>query len=452
MGGAATSIATDFTSVTAYGRASTEPEVCAAYTVGGVTPSCVLRPSTPEEAAQLLRRAADRGLAVIPWGNGTKIGIGAPPQRYDAALSLRDLNRTTYYEPDDLVVSVEPGMTFGALQQMLAERRLWLPLDPAGGQRATIGGILAANSAGPLRLRYGGPRDMVLGMKIATTEGKIVKTGGRVVKNVAGYDLAKLLIGSHGTLGVIVEATFKLYPQISMRATWAIEVDSLAAACEFRRRLLASHLRPLRAVLLNAAARAWLESGDTKRGSNTTVAIWIEAGGTERVIARYEREMSAVAAQVNASMKRAESSEADDIWNGVADFGNRLASRQRDALVLKAALAIAAAEKFFELAERESPSGDFKVAGVGQLGVGMVEIGLIANPESRAPSPENVEKLRRLVANLGGGLIVTHCPIALKSKIDAWGPPGDDFEIMQSLKAAWDPKSTLAPGRFVSGL
>jgi glycolate oxidase FAD binding subunit len=346
-------------------------------------------------------------------------------------------------------------MTFGALQQMLRERGLWLPLDPAGGDRATVGGILAANSAGPLRLRYGGPRDMVLGMKVATTEGKIVKTGGRVVKNVAGYDLAKLLIGSYGTLGVIVEATFKLYPRIASRTTWVIEIESFAAAGEFRRGLLGSPLRPLRAVLLNAAARAWIESGGSEPAGDFRAAIWIEAGGSERVIVRYESEMSALAAQVNAKLRRVESSEAEETWTHIADFGNWMHRERGTALVLKAALPIAAAEGFLERAQRDTQAEGGDVMGIAQLGVGVIELGVgsrTPNPEPRTLGPANIEKLRRLAADLGGSLVVTHCPIDLKSEIDVWGPPGDSVDPMRKLKAAWDPKSALAPGREVGSV
>ena len=452
--GVASVIQAELASIGGNGHASTEPEICAAFAIDGIVPGCVLRPATAEQAAEMLKYAASRGLAVIPCGNGTKLGIGAPPRRYDAALCLRDLNRATYYEPDDLVVSVEPGMTLGALQQMLAERRLWLPLDPVGGDCATIGGILSANSAGALRLRYGGPRDMVLGMKIATADGKIVKTGGRVVKNVAGYDLAKLLIGSYGTLGVIVEATFKLYPRVASRTTWAIEIESLAAAREFRRRLLASPLRPLRAVLLNAAARAWIESGGSERAGNSGAAIWIEAGGSERVIARYENELGALAAHLNLATESIEGPVADEVWARIVDFGNRLASERPDAVVLKAALPFAVAEEFLERAEREGRAGGFELASVVQLGAGVLEIGVSStpNPESRTPSPALIEKLRRLAVDPGGSLVVTRCPVDLKSRVDVWGPPGDDFGVMRKLKEAWDPKSTLAPGRQVGSM
>jgi glycolate oxidase FAD binding subunit len=430
---------------------SAEPEDCCAFAIHGVEPGCVLRPETAEQAAEMLRCAADRGLGVVPCGNRTKLATGRAPVRYDVALCLCDLNRIPYYEPDDLVASVEPGVTLGALQRMLGEHGLWVPLDPAGGERATAGGILAANAAGPLRLRYGGPRDMVLGMKIATAEGKIIKTGGRVVKNVAGYDLAKLLIGSYGTLGVIVEATFKLHPVVARRTTWAIELESLSAAREFRRRLLASPLRPLRAVLLNAAAQVAMETRRQDTQKSGTPAIWVEAGGSEQVIARYESEIGSLARSIRSAAARVAEAEALPVWNGVADFGNWIARDGHDGMAIRAALPIAAAEEFLERAEQDAAAEGGGIMGLAQLGVGIVDIAVVSSG-SRAPGQALIATLRQRAANLGGSLVVTGWHAESGSALDVWGPPGDDFEVMRKLKAAWDPKNALASGRLLGGL
>jgi glycolate oxidase FAD binding subunit len=459
MGASAATLQT-FASIVGDSRVITAPETCAGFAVDGVTPQMVVYPASAEQVAEILRYAAANDLAVIPCRNGTKLGIGSPPRRYDVALSLKDMNQVWYYEPDDLVVSVEPGMKFSDLQHLLARHRLWIPLDPAGGDRASVGGILAANTAGPLRLHYGGPRDMVLGMKIATADGQIVKTGGRVVKNVAGYDLAKLLVGSYGTLGVIVEATFKLYPQVLNRATWAIDPGTLATAREIRREILCSPLRPLRMVLLNAQAQRLL--GREIAGSRVTSAseasfpIWIEAGGSDRVIGRYFDDLGALATKHNTSLHRLEGEAAAQIWECIADFGLWLMREQQIQVVLRAALPAASGEDLLERVEKESRTAGYDLAGLVQMGVGIVELGLIAT-ESPAPSldpavPALIQTLRHAAVTLGGTLVVTRCPADLKSKIDVWGLPGDDFEVMRKLKAAWDPKSTLAPARFVGGL
>jgi glycolate oxidase FAD binding subunit len=464
-------IPTDFESIVGESQVSGEPDVCAAFAVDGIAPKCVVYPACAEEVAEVLKCASSQGLAVIPVRNGTKLGVGAPPRRYDVALSLKDMNRVWYYEPDDLVISVEPGMKFGDLQHFLGRHGLWVPLDPVGGEQASVGGILAANSAGPLRLHYGGPRDLVLGMKIVTAEGTIVKTGGRVVKNVAGYDLAKLLIGSWGTLGVIVEASLKLHPQVAERATWVIETGTLAAAREFRRALLRSPLTPLRMVLTNASARAMLES-NFGGGSTPPVGptIWIEAGGSVPVIARYAHELEALAQTIQAPISRLEDERVGG-WDPISDFASWLAREQEAPVALRASLPIASSEEFLERAEREAQSERWLAIGLAQSGVGVVEVGVIPSPEPRAPtpacgpeplggrrleprlpSPSLIERLRQVARDLGGSMVITRCPAELKAKVDVWGPPGDDFEVMRKLKAAWDPKGTLSPGRFLGGI
>jgi glycolate oxidase FAD binding subunit len=462
MSGSTAEIQTDFASVVGDSRAITDPAACASFAVDGVIPKSVIYASSAEEVAAVLRCAAARDLAVIPFRNGTKLGIGAPPRRYDVALSLKDMNRVWYYEPDDLVVSVEPGMKFGDLQHFLARHRLWIPLDLGGGERASVGGILAANAAGPLRLHYGGPRDMVLGMKIATADGQIVKTGGRVVKNVAGYDLAKLLIGSYGTLGVIVEATFKLYPRIANRVTWVIHPGTLAGAREIRRELLRSPLHPLRMVLLNGRAQRLLDDATSgigaKSASGSNFSIWIEGGGSDQVIARYSNDLGVLAAKHGVSFHNVDSEAAAQIWERIADFDLWLTREQQVQVVLRAALPIASGEDLLERVEKESKIAGYEVAGLVQMGAGIVELGLTAieprapSPERRVPTPGLIQTLRDEAVTLGGTLVVRRCPAELKSRIDVWGPPGDDFEIMRKLKAAWDPKSTLSPGRFIGGL
>ena len=448
-----TEVQTDFLSVVGESRATTDPAVCAGFAVDGVIPKIAVYPTYAEEVAEILRCAAAGDLTVIPCRNGTKLGIGAPPQRYDIALSLKDMNQVWYYEPDDLVVSVEPGMKFADLQRFLARHRLWIPLDPGGDERASVGGILAANAAGPLRLLYGGPRDMVLGMKIATPDGRIVKTGGRVVKNVAGYDLAKLMIGSYGTLGVIVEATFKLYPQVARRATWIVDPGTLATAREIRRDLLGSFLHPMRMVLLNARAQRLLDRRFSSAGAHmpgTNFAIWIEAGGSDRVIARYADDLGTLAAKHGASLQNIESETAVGIWRQIADFGAGLTGEEQAPTAVRAALPIASGEDFLASAETAAQAEGCEAIGLVQMGVGIVELRL--SPEPRAPSPGLIETLRRAAVGLGGSLVVTRCPSELKAKVDVWGPPGDDFEMMRKLKAAWDHKSTLSPGRLVGGL
>ena len=279
-----------FSSVVGEPGVRTEVAACAAYGIDGKAPRCVVLPTTAEQVAAVLQLAAEHNLAVVAGGRHTKFGLGNPPRRYDVALSLKEMTRVGHYEPADLTIEAEPGIKLGDFQQHIGRDSLWLPLDPFGGAEASLGGIVATNCAGPLRLFYGAPRDMVLGLKFATTDGKVIKTGGRVVKNVAGYDLGKLLIGSLGTLGVIVEASFKLYPKLAERATFILPTGTLGIARDLRRKIQSSPLQPLRLVLLDATAAVSVRAGSSLAPAGKGPELWIEAGGSRRALERYARE------------------------------------------------------------------------------------------------------------------------------------------------------------------
>lgn len=431
------------------GWISTETEARAAYAVDGITPQCVLYPRSKEETAEMLARAAECELAVIPCRNATKLHIGNPPRRYDAALCVKQMNQVWQCEPDDLTLSVEPGIKFGDLQHYLSRFGLWIPLDPAGGAKASLGGIVAANSAGPLRLHYGAPRDIVLGMKIATAGGKLVKTGGRVVKNVAGYDVAKLLTGSFGTLGVIVELSLKLFPLPSRRETRMLTVPSLDAAAALRRAVLDSPLSPLRMVLL-AGAGGWIRDDPAGNGAKA-LEIWIEFGGSERILRRCADDFEQLARAVGGVAILAEPDLAEQCWERISDFDLTARKNAAAAVLLKASLPIAAAEKFIERAERESEKARIAARFVAHGGVGIVYVAG-DRLSSDGDSIGWITALRAAALDLAGTLVVERCSREIKERIEVWGAPGDDFEMMRRLKAAWDPKGSLSPGRFVGGL
>lgn len=427
----------------------TDPAVCRTHAVDGQAPGVVVYPQSAEEVAAVLKCAADRSLAVIPGRSLTKIATGNPPRRYDIALSLKDLNRVWYYEPADLVISVEPGMKFGDLQHLLTRDRLWLPLDPVGGARSSIGGILAANSAGPLRVRYGTPRDMTIGMKIATTGGKIIKTGGRVVKNVTGYDISKLMIGSCGTLGVIVEASFKLYPIPVGRVTFVLTAGTLERVRALRRALQRSPLEPMRVVWLDGeTARLVRESRSAPPDASE---IWIEAGGSPRVLERYTRALEEIGRSAGASVERLETERAEAAWSRITGFRDAVAAAYPDSpAYLAATVAPSAIEELVQQAQVRAAEEKLRLAGYALPSAGIVHFSVLDGTPDAAL--HFIETLRSAATSLGGSLVVEWCTPEVKSRLDVWGPPGDDFDVMRKLKEAWDPKGVLSPGRFVGGL
>ena len=274
----------------------------AGYEVDGMRPAAAVYAKSPEEVAELLKFAALEKLAIIPCGARTKLGIGMPPTRYDVALDLSRMNRVLAYEPRDLTLGVEPGMRFSTLATTLAAERQFLPLNPPFFQRATVGGILAADSASPLRHSYGGPRDYVLGLEFVTGDGAIAKSGGRVVKNVSGYDLHKLLIGSLGTLAVITRANFKTFPTPPEQVVFVAAFDDAAAALEFCKILTQSPLGALQVDVISPDA-AQIFSAHSDAEIALPALRWcvvVSAAGNSRVVERHRRELPAIAEQSKA--------------------------------------------------------------------------------------------------------------------------------------------------------
>jgi glycolate oxidase FAD binding subunit len=194
------------------GAVECAPASLAAHGVDGQTPALVCFPSEAEQVGSILRISAEAGAAVVPWGGGTSMRLGNIPRRVDVVIALKNMTALIEHDDANLTATVQAGMRVASFQEILGRRRQFLPLDPPHPERATIGGIVAANVNGPRRTMYGGVRDLVVGMKMVLATGERIKTGGKVVKNVAGYDLGKLFIGSLGTLGIVTETTFRMAP------------------------------------------------------------------------------------------------------------------------------------------------------------------------------------------------------------------------------------------------
>ncbi|HEU4751693.1 MAG TPA: FAD-binding oxidoreductase, partial [Armatimonadota bacterium] len=229
----------------------TGPET-AAYAVAGMVPAGVAAPATPEEARQVILHAREQGWGLVPYGGGTQVAAGFPPSRLDLVLSTRRMARVVDYQPDDMTVTVEPGLTLDALERLLAGRNQFLPLDPPLPATATVGGTVAAAVAGPWSAGFGTPRDWVIGCRVLGADGQEVRAGGQVVKNVAGYDLPKLYTGSSGTLGLITEVTFKVMPRPPARGHCAVRLRAAGEAENLVARTLASDLQPAALELVYA--------------------------------------------------------------------------------------------------------------------------------------------------------------------------------------------------------
>jgi glycolate oxidase FAD binding subunit len=399
------------------------PPVATQPEIDGVPPAAHAMPSTPEELAQALRDADAAGQAVVPVGGATQLSLGMPPRRVDVALHTAGLNRIVEYEPADLTVTVEAGMRFKDLQAALGEQGQFLALDPAVEADATIGGIIATNASGPLRLSYGSARDLVIGTRVANADGSLTRAGGRVVKNVAGYDLNKLHIGALGTLGVIVELSFKLAPIPPAVATVVGEFGSLDGVADAVGAVLHSPLSPLGIEVL----------GEAKQ-------LVFRIGGYDTAVDRQARELQAVITSHGGTAVDVP----DSFWEDLSAARRRAMQRQ---VVVKAAVPIAQSSALVELLEQQlAPLSPVVWAHAGNG---------VAHAACDAPSDASVlVALRAAVQRLGSNasLVITRCPTELKQQIDVWGEPGSSVALMRAIKTKLDPHGVLNPGRYVGGI
>src|SRR5262249_48656976 len=287
--------------------------------INGVAPSAVVAPGSAEEAAAILQLANSRDLVVAPAGGCTQQDLGGGPERIDILLRTTRMNTIDHYDPGDLTVGVNAGMPFAQAQQRLAEHQQWLPFDAANLDRATVGGLLATGAAGPLKSAFGGMRDFCIGIQFVTAHGKVAKGGGRVVKNVAGYDLMKLMIGSYGSLAVITKANFKVYPKPRQTRSFICNFASLAEALRFRGQIFRSPLTPLCLEVVSPRALEYLCDPPVVRspddyvpaqpaGTSAPVSQWqivLRAAGSDSVLSRYRQELgSAVARELQDAGER----------------------------------------------------------------------------------------------------------------------------------------------------
>ena len=263
----------------------------AAFAIDGVVPLLVVRPGSQEEVQEVVLACSAAGATVACWGGGAAMGLGNPPSRLDVVLRLDGLTRVVELDEANLNVTVEAGVRLGDLQPLLMARREFLPLDPPQAERMTIGGLVAANASGPGRLLYGPARDWVLGLRVVLPSGERIRCGGKVIKNVSGYDMNKLFIGSMGTLGVVTEATFKLLPVPAVRATVAGAFTEVAQVAEVVSRTLESHLLPEALEALDAQALRALGS-QLGLSARSGFGLAASVAGSRETVERQVRDLT----------------------------------------------------------------------------------------------------------------------------------------------------------------
>jgi glycolate dehydrogenase FAD-binding subunit len=433
------------------------------YVVDGRTPEAAVFPGALEEVAAVIALCGQAEVPVVPWGGGTAASVGMPAARAGVVLGLRRLARLVEHEPGDLTVTVEAGVTIAELQAALGGRGQWLSLDPADAERATLGGVLAANAAGPRRHLYGTARDLLIGVTVVTADAAVVKGGGKVVKNVAGYDLPKLFIGSYGTLGVIVEATLKLRPVPEAERLVALRFAGLKDAAAAVRALLASDLIPNAVELLDATAAAAIVAGAVGGapglGETLAGAPPIPPASGAVLVVGFDGLPEQVEWQCAELARLAAPHGGRDATPLPSAAWPRLAAAARGAFPVATAVMSfdvlpAQVAELMEQGAGVARARGLQTAWAAHAGVGVVNAALVSDREPREPGPvAAVLSEWREMAHAGGGhATLEWAPLAVKSQVPVWDDPGAAGRVMQRIKAQLDPKRILNPGRFVAGI
>jgi glycolate oxidase FAD binding subunit len=371
------------------------------HAIGGVRPSAETHPLNVADLSAALRHASGDGATVGVCGARTKIDQGAAPTSLDLLVDTTGMDRVVEHAAGDLVVTAQAGVRLATLQEHLAPSRQWLALDPPEAG-ATLGGVVATAASGPRRLLFGTPRDLLIGVTVVLADGTIAHSGGKVVKNVAGYDLGKLFTGSFGTLGIIASATFRLHPsQPALRVVTASADDPAAAA---------------RAAVATGAVPSAMEWD----GSVLCVVF-------ESIESAAVAQAADVAAAIGGTV-------ADELPPG---FGAPVAGPVR----LKVTHRVGALRDVIGLLAERLPSSSVRA----HVGSGVMWVGC------QATDLAALDGLRDAVATFDGGVVVVDAPAELKRGVDVWGP-ARGIDVMRRIKARFDPDGRMSPGRFVGGI
>ena len=455
-------------------------EALSEYAVDGIVPKAVVFPKDTRQVSEVVKYAAAHNLGIVPRGNGSKMALGNPPKRLDVVVCTTRMNHMKDVDVANLTLTVEAGVKFLDIQARLAteDDRCYLPLEDlaADGREmicsdrshsgcflpidapfsstATIGGIIAVNSSGPRRLLYNLPRDIILGTRFVAADGEIIGSGGKTVKNVSGYDISKLMVGSAGSLGIICETTLRLLPLPEAMETLLFSFNDFSDAADFADRIFDTGLLPAAVEVMNGKAFGNLK---VETLSDFKAGLYIAAVALEayaEAVDRMHTEMRKMAAKAGA---KGEAILQEDIhrlfWLEVGDLAP--SAEKQSAGLLSAQLNYPISEwkdiVAFTTGTLEGNNLDYTL--LTHTGSGLCLINLLTNGDNSKEKP--LDALKRLLERCresGGNLIIQKAPANLKQKLSVWGEPGSDLVVMKRIKEKLDPQGIMSPGRYMGGL
>lgn len=465
MSVSARSVSAQLASLVGEANCFADPETLATYAVDGKVPLAVVRPGSSEEVSGLVKFAAAEKLSMVITGARTKLGIGLPPRQFDFALDMTRLNRVLAYDPGDLTLSVEAGIPLSDVQRTLAAHGQFLPLEVPFMNRATAGGTIASAVDSSLRQAYGTARDYVLGTEFITGEGIAAKSGGRVVKNVTGYDIHKVLAGSLGTLGVITRINLRTFPRPANMRSFVASFETCQYALALRRRISQSQLTLLSFEILSPGAAEVLKSQAAERiergpvaGTSISSKRWAliaSFAGNDQVLARSERELREMASLCGANTVAIVGDERHDIlFRGLREFVPIALESSPAATIVKMAVLPSRMDDAVKLASLAAEENAVPWAAMAR-GVGIIYFALL--PAERTEQTlkavaRATSKMFTACASLDGNMTIPWCPAEWKPALNVWGPERGDFQLMRNVKKLFDPSDVFSPGRFAGGI
>ncbi len=421
-----------------------------AFSVEGKTPSIVARPVSPQGISEVMAVASEHGQSVSPLGGMTRTGLGNPPDSLDLAIDMTGVDQVLAHNAADLTATVEAGITVSRLQEVLSEHGQFLAIDPPLPDRATIGGTLAVGWSGPMTWQNWSPRDIVIGMRTVMADGTITKAGGQVVKNVSGYDMARMHIGALGTLGIIAEVSFKLTPLPARQATVMATFDSDANCLDAALAVYGSSLVPLAISTLHGGKRP---AGAGGMDDDSHPSLMVRLGGRARSVQRQTDDVaSIVKSHAAVSNSVIDGDDSAMMWRRVGDFGWN--DNTAPVVGIRASVLPSDIPRTIQYMQEIEDSSGLRWRATTQTAQGVVDIHW--HLFDGEPSPEHVRaaisNTVQAVQRIGGTAVVTHAPAPIKESLDVWGEPTSAINTMRNLKRQYDPQRLLNPGRFMGGI
>ena len=421
----------------------------ASYAVDGVPPGLVALPGDEAQLSDVLRLADEHDATVFPRGGGSHLPLGNTPERVDVVVGVERMCRQLAYEPGDMTTTVQAGMPLGELQGILRGEGQFVALDPPATAATTIGGVVAANASGPRRLLYGTARDLALGLSVVGADGTRSKAGGRVVKNVTGYDLTKLYIGSLGTLAVVHELTFKVHPLPPGEETIGIALAGHADILPILNALLRLPLRLNSLELLNTAALTALHAASGVEVPDASYLFLARLEGEPAVTASQTQRIRDALRELTlgapAAAHHLQPEAQEPIWTTLS-----AQALQAGFVTAKVGVRVADLAAFCGDLEVQCPEPAWLLHA--HAGNGIVSVQTPVGDGNEESLLVRMQALDGCVARCRGHRVIERAPVGLKRRCEVWGPVGDNFAVMQALKTTYDPRRRLNPGRFIGGL